>query len=269
MKIIRYVDPEGNIHYGCQAGQESAVRIAGDIFGDYTITGETAAVARLLAPVAARQILCIGRNYLKHAAESGAGAPERPVLFIKNINALNAPDAPIEIPTHLASHEVDYEGELAVIIGRDCKNVSREDALNYVLGYTCSNDVSARDHQKKWGGGQWCRGKSFDTFAPLGPHLITTDGIADPNQLRIRTYLNGTVVQDANTCEMIFDVPALIAYLSGSTTLVAGTVILTGTPEGVGMAAQPSPRWLRPGDEVVVEIEGIGALRNPVRLENQ
>jgi 2-keto-4-pentenoate hydratase/2-oxohepta-3-ene-1,7-dioic acid hydratase in catechol pathway len=137
-----------------------------------------------------------------------------------------------------------------------------------VLGYTCCNDVSARDHQIKLGGGQWCRGKFFDTFAPLGPRLVTADEIPNPHALRSSTVLNGDRVQDSNTSDMIFDVPTLIEYLSGSTTLVPGTVILTGTPQGVGMAAKPSPRWLRPGDKVTIEIEKIGALTNPVVLES-
>ena len=161
---------------------------------------------------------------------------------------------------------VDYECELAVVIGRPCKNVSRANALDYVLGYTCANDVSARDWQVKRGGGQWCRGKFFDTFAPLGPCLVTRDEIPNPNTLRLRTILNGETVQDWNTSDMIFDVPTLIEFLSGSTTLLPGTVILTGTPHGVGMAGKP-PRWLKAGDEVTIEIEKIGALTNPVALE--
>jgi 2-keto-4-pentenoate hydratase/2-oxohepta-3-ene-1,7-dioic acid hydratase in catechol pathway len=167
----------------------------------------------------------------------------------------------------LRSDEVDYECELAVVIGRACKNVSPEHALEYVLGYTCANDVSARDHQIKLGGGQWCRGKFFDTFAPLGPRLVTPAGIPNPNALRIRTELNGETVQDSNTNDMAFDVPALISYLSGSTTLVPGTVILTGTPSGVGIAKKPEPRWLKPGDVVTIEIEKIGRLTNPVAEE--
>ncbi len=176
------------------------------------------------------------------------------------------PGDPILIPTHLASKEVDYECELAVVIKKACKNVSRRDALRFVLGFTCANDVSARDWQKKKGGGQWSRGKSFDTFCPLGPCLVTADEIPDPSGLAIRTILNGETVQDCNTGDMIFDVPALIEFLSGSTTLPAGTVILTGTPHGVGMAAVP-PRWLAPGDTVSVEIDKIGILTNPVQSE--
>jgi 2-keto-4-pentenoate hydratase/2-oxohepta-3-ene-1,7-dioic acid hydratase in catechol pathway len=173
------------------------------------------------------------------------------------------PNAPIVIPKALPSEQVDYECELAVVIGKACKNVSRDDALQYVLGYTCANDVSARDWQLQRGGGQWCRGKFFDTFAPLGPCLVTTDEIPNANELRIKTVLNDEVVQDWNTNDMIFDVPTLIEFLSGSTTLLPGTVILTGTPHGVGMARKP-PRWLRSGDVVTIDIERIGALTNPV-----
>ncbi|MBE2202782.1 MAG: fumarylacetoacetate hydrolase family protein [Chthoniobacterales bacterium] len=266
MKIIRYRDSQGIIHYGSRTGEASAERLAGDPFGGLTETGEAADVAKLLAPIVPAAILCIGLNYKHHAAETKAAIPERPILFVKGINAVQNPGDPIEIPTHFASEEVDYECELAVVIGRSCKNVSRENALDHVLGYTCANDVSARDWQIKKGGGQWCRGKFFDTFAPLGPVLVTREEIPDPNTLAIKTVLNGETVQDWNTNDMVFDVPALIEFLSGSTTLLPGTVILTGTPHGVGMAAKP-PRWLKPGDTVTIEIERIGRLTNPVVLE--
>ena len=267
MKLIRYLDSSGRAHYGSEQTDGSALRIEGDIYGAYRITTERAVVTKLLAPIVPTQILCIGLNYRQHAAETGARPPERPILFVKGINTLQNPGDPIEIPQHLRSDEVDYECELAVVIGKPCKNVSRAKALDYVLGYTCANDVSARDHQIRLGSGQWCRGKFFDTFAPLGPRLVTADEIPNPNALAISTTLNGQRVQGSNTSDMIFDVPALIEYLSGSTTLVPGTVILTGTPQGVGMATKPAPRWLRPGDSVTIEIEKIGALTNPVILE--
>ncbi len=263
MKIIRYSDSTGAIRHAAQQADGTALVIAGDLYGTYRVTDEVAAVAQLLAPVQPTSILCIGLNYRKHAAESGQAPPQRPVLFVKGINAVQHPGAPIVLPRHMRSDEVDYECELAVVIGRACKNVSREQALDYVLGYTCCNDVSARDWQIRLGGGQWCRGKFFDTFAPLGPCLVTTDEIKNPNALGIKTVLNGQTMQDWNTNDMIFDVPALIEFLSGSTTLLPGTVILTGTPHGVGMAQKP-PRWLQPGDVVTIEIEGIGALTNPV-----
>ena len=266
MKIIRYIDAQSATHYAIQHPDGRLERLEGCLYENLNPTGQSAEIAKILAPVAPTQILCIGLNYQKHAAESVAKVPARPVLFMKGINALQNPGDPIEIPVHLASHEVDYECELAVVIGKKCKNVGRAEALDYVLGYTCANDVSARDWQVKWGGGQWCRGKTFDTFCPLGPCLVTPDEIPDPNKLAIRTILNGNTVQDWNTSDMIFDVPAIIEFLSGSTTLLPGTAILTGTPHGVGMARKP-PVWLQPGDSVTIEIEGIGKLTNPVVLE--
>jgi 2-keto-4-pentenoate hydratase/2-oxohepta-3-ene-1,7-dioic acid hydratase in catechol pathway len=279
VKIVRYLDRAGRAHYGSQEGGGGGggdgggggggggiLQIEGDIFGDHAVTRQTAQVERLLAPVEPKQILCIGLNYRRHAQETGATMPDYPILFFKGVNAVQDPGGPIVIPGHLPSAEVDYECELAVVIGRACKNVPRERALDYVLGYTCGNDVSARDWQIRNGGGQWCRGKTFDTFAPLGPCLVTPDDIPNPNALKIATILNGERVQDWTTADMIFDVPRLIEFLSGSTTLVAGTVILTGTPHGVGMAAKP-PRWLAPGDVVTIEIERIGQLTNPVVAE--
>jgi 2-keto-4-pentenoate hydratase/2-oxohepta-3-ene-1,7-dioic acid hydratase in catechol pathway len=266
MKIIRYLDSQGATKYASQAANGAAVEIEGDIYGAHHATGKPADVAKLLAPVVPSSILCIGLNYRHHAEESGAKIPERPILFVKGPNALQNPGDPILIPTAMRSDEVDYECELAVVIGKACKNATRENALDYVLGYTCANDVSARDWQIKWGGGQWCRGKFFDTFAPLGPCLVTPEDIPNPNALKIKTVLNGETVQDWNTDDMIFDVPTLIEFLSGSTTLLPGTVILTGTPQGVGMARKP-PLWLKAGDTVTVEIEKIGALTNPVEDE--
>ena len=267
MKFIRYSDKSGRIHYGAEQSSGPARRIDGDIFGQYRVTQESADIAKLLAPLAPTQILGVGLNYRHHAKESGMKVPEVPVLFVKGLNTLQNPGDPILIPTHLASTEVDYECELAVVIGKACKNVTRARALDYVLGITCANDVSARDWQIKRGGGQWCRGKFFDTFCPLGPRLVTLDEVAGPNQLKIATHLNGETVQDWTTSDMIFDVATLVEFLSGSTTLIPGTVILTGTPHGVGMAAKPQPRWLKPGDEVTIEIEGIGRLTNKVGLE--
>ena len=266
MRIIRYIDTAGETQFGAQHQDGSATRLEGDIFGDYRDTGEAASVKKLLAPVEPRAILCIGLNYRRHAEEGGAAIPENPVVFMKTPSAVQNPDDPIFLPTRLASHEVDYECELAVVIGKSCKNVSRGDALDYVMGYTCANDVSARDWQIKWGGSQWCRGKTFDTFCPLGPYITTVDEITNPNELSIKTILNGKVMQDWNTNDMIFDVPTLIEFLSGSTTLAPGTVILTGTPHGVGFARKP-PIYLKDGDEVIIEIEKIGSLSNPVRNE--
>jgi 2-keto-4-pentenoate hydratase/2-oxohepta-3-ene-1,7-dioic acid hydratase in catechol pathway len=266
MKIIRYQDPQGNIAHAAQPAGGPALKLAGDIYHSPQATKEKADVAKLLAPVVPSSIICIGLNYRRHAGETGAKFPDYPVVFFKGINTLLNPGEAIQIPRHLPSDEVDYECELAVVIGKPCKNAPRSRALEHVLGYTACNDVSARDWQIKRGGGQWCRGKSFDTFSPLGPCLVTPDEIPNPNALAIRTVLNGQVMQDWNTNDMIFDVPTLIEFLSGSTTLLPGTVILTGTPHGVGMAQKP-PRWLRPGDRVNIEIEKIGTLTNPVENE--
>jgi 2-keto-4-pentenoate hydratase/2-oxohepta-3-ene-1,7-dioic acid hydratase in catechol pathway len=266
MRIIRYQDQQGAISYAAQLADDRAFKLVGDIYHEPKVSNEKADVAKLLAPIQPSSIICIGLNYRRHAQETGAKIPEFPVVFFKGINTLLNPGEPILLPTHLKSDEVDYECELAVVIGRPCKNVSQQNALNYVLGYTCCNDVSARDWQIKRGGGQWSRGKSFDTFSPLGPVLVTRDEIPNPNELKIRTVLNDQVMQDWNTNDMIFDVPALVEFLSGSTTLLPGTVILTGTPHGVGMAQKP-PRWLKPGDSVSIEIEKIGTLTNLVTEE--
>jgi 2-keto-4-pentenoate hydratase/2-oxohepta-3-ene-1,7-dioic acid hydratase in catechol pathway len=266
MKLIRYQDSTGHIGHAAQQADGVALKIAGDMFGHYTVTQAKADVHKLLAPVVPTVFFCLGLNYRRHAEETGAKIPEFPVLFMKGPNAVQNPGDPILLPTRLKSDEVDYECELAVVIGKLAKNVAKKDALNHVLGYTCANDVSARDWQTKRGGSQWCRGKTFDTFAPLGPCLVTPDEIPNPNTLAIKTVLNGAVMQEANTNDMIFDVPTVIEFLSGSTTLLPGTVILTGTPSGVGMARKP-PVWLKPGDAVTIEIEKIGALTNPVQDE--
>jgi len=263
MKIIRYQDSHGTTHLGVRHVDDRITRLDGELFGELHDTGEAAELAKLLSPVAPADILCIGLNYRRHAEEGNNPIPEHPVLFMKTSTAVQHPGEPIVLPRKLRSDAVDYECELAVVIGRACHNVSRDDALDYVLGYTCANDVSARDWQIKWGGGQWCRGKTFATFCPLGPCLVTADEIPNPNSLSIRTVLNGEVMQDWNTDDMIFDVPTLIEFLSGSTILAPGTVILTGTPHGVGAARNPRV-YLKDGDTVTIEIEGIGALTNPV-----
>ncbi len=266
MKIVRYQNPKGEIGYAAQNPDGSYSRVAGDIFGRFAAREDRVEVARLLAPVAPPTIWCIGLNYRHHAQEAGMQVPERPVVFSKGANALQDPGAPIAIPAGAASTEIDYEGELVIVIGKRCKNVAPDKAGEYVLGYTCGNDVSSRDWQLRLGGTQWCRGKSFDTFAPIGPCVVTADSIRNPNALRIQTLLNGEVMQDSNTSDMIFNCAELVAFLSQSTTLMPGTVIFTGTPQGIGMARKP-PRWLVPGDDVSVVIEGIGTLANRVESE--
>ena len=266
MKVIRYADPEGELSFA-QLGEAGPPTVLQYIDGVFAETGEPAEVNHQLWPVDVQTIFAIGLNYRAHAAESGQAPPEHPMVFMKPVTALQATGREIVLPRKLASHRVDYEGELAVVIGRTCRNVDRAEALEYVAGYTVANDVSARDWQLQWGGGQFCKGKGFDTFCPLGPCLVTADELPDPSGLRLVTTLNGEVMQDGSTRDMIFDVPTLIEFLSGSTTLLPGTVILTGTPAGVGDGRRP-PRYLQPGDVVEVTIDGIGTLRNTVVEES-
>jgi 2-keto-4-pentenoate hydratase/2-oxohepta-3-ene-1,7-dioic acid hydratase in catechol pathway len=265
MRIVRFQSGK-EIHTGQQVDGNTALRIDGDLFGSFKVTDQRLRIDKLLAPFVPTDILCIGLNYREHAKERGALLPENPVLFIKSGNTLNHPMAPIPLPK--LSTQVDYECELAVIVGKTTRNIPRDRALDCVFGYTAANDVSARDWQreKSLGGGQWARGKSFDGFCPLGPCIVTADEIANPNALRIKTILNGKVMQDHTTGDMIFDVPALIQSLSSTMTLRPGTLILTGTPQGVGFARTP-PVFLKDGDNVVVELEKIGRLENPVRAE--
>ena len=266
MRIIRFLDTLNQIHHGVEQADGTALRIEGDILANHVVTHQKIPVKKLLAPLKPAAILCIGLNYLKHMAEMGSPRPQFPVMFMKNPASVQNPGDPILIPTHLKSEQVDWECELAIVIGKCVKNATRASALEGVLGYTAACDVSARDWQKDWGGGQFCRGKSFDTFCPLGPALVTRDEVPNPNALRLRTLVNGEVRQDSNTSDMIFDVPAIVEFLSGSTTLLPGTVILTGTPGGVGMGMKP-PRYLQAGDQVSVILENIGELSNPVATE--
>jgi 2-keto-4-pentenoate hydratase/2-oxohepta-3-ene-1,7-dioic acid hydratase in catechol pathway len=262
MKIVRHVTPNGPAYAALQP-DGSYMEVAGNLYTSYGPTFRVVKLGKILAPVEPPNILAIGLNYRKHAEEGGKGIPDKPMLFMKSTNSIQHPGDPIMIPKKLASTEVDYECELAVVIGKACKNATRANALDYVLGYTAANDISARDWQFKWNGGQFCQGKGFDTFCPMGPFLMTRDEIPNPNALRIKTVLNGQVMQDCNTNDMVFDVPALIEFLSGSKTLLPGTVILTGTPHGVGFARKP-PVFLKAGDVITVDIERIGALTNPV-----
>jgi 2-keto-4-pentenoate hydratase/2-oxohepta-3-ene-1,7-dioic acid hydratase in catechol pathway len=216
--------------------------------------------ARLLAPVPRPgKLIAIGLNYRDHAAESKMPIPESPVVFSKFTTSVIGPDEPVVLPA--ASKQVDYEAELAVVIGRRAKNVQREGALDYVLGYTNINDVSARDLQ--FADGQWQRGKSCDTFAPIGESIVTTDEVPDPHKLSIKLRLNRETMQDSNTEQLIFGVPELIAFLSETITLEPGDVIATGTPPGVGFARQP-PVFLKHGDVMEVEIEKLGTLHSPI-----
>jgi 2,4-diketo-3-deoxy-L-fuconate hydrolase len=214
---------------------------------------------RISKPFHPKNIICVGLNYKDHAEESNIPLPTQPVIFAKWTHSAGGPDDPIILPPDTS--EVDYEAELAVIIGRRCKGVSSENALEYVAGYACMNDVSARDFQRT--DGQWVRAKSQDTFGPFGPYLVTRDEIADPQKLPIRCILNGRVLQNSDTSKMIFTIKELIAFISRGITLNPGDIISTGTPHGVGFAQKP-PVFLKPGDSVTIEIDGVGRLTNAV-----
>jgi 2-keto-4-pentenoate hydratase/2-oxohepta-3-ene-1,7-dioic acid hydratase in catechol pathway len=259
MKLVRFLTTDTRVCTGRLHEDRTAEPLVGDLSGDLTFAKERVPVVKLLAPVEPPNIFAIGRNYRAHAAETGARIPEHPLVFMKATTALNGPGAAIVLPP-AAPHEVDFEAELAIVIARTARRVPPQAALDHVLGYTCANDVSARDCQRS--DKQWTRAKGFDTFCPLGPWLVTADEL-DPDRCAIRSRLNGDVMQDANTGDMIRSCRQLISFLSHQFTLPPGTVILTGTPEGVGMARTP-PVFLRDGDQIEIEIEGIGTLVNHV-----
>ncbi len=217
---------------------------------------------RLKAPVPDPQkVICVGLNYRDHARESGSEVPDEPLFFNKFPTAVIGPDEPIELPP--VSEQVDYEAELVVVIGRGGKRIGRSKGYEHIAGYTCGHDVSARDWQLFKPGKQWLCGKSFDTFAPIGPAIVSRDAVPDPHSLDIRFRLNGQVLQESNTRELIFPVDELVAYISQVATLQPGDLIFTGTPPGVGFARKPQ-LFLKPGDVCEVEIERLGVLRNPV-----
>jgi len=252
VRIARYTTGEDPTFGLVDGAGEKIAEISGDpLYTKIELTGVTTTVdeVRLLAPVIPRsKIVGIGRNYADHAAELGNDVPERPLMFLIPNTAVVGPGDPVVMPSH--SQRVDYEGELAVVIGRMCKDVEPEDARSVIFGYTCANDVTARDLQKS--DGQWARAKGFDTSCPLGP-WIETD--LDPTHQRVVTRVDGAAVQDGTTQDMIFDVATLVSYVSKAFTLLPGDVILTGTPEGVGP--------VEPGQRVSVEIGDIGVLDNP------
>jgi 2-keto-4-pentenoate hydratase/2-oxohepta-3-ene-1,7-dioic acid hydratase in catechol pathway len=220
---------------------------------------------QLLAPIPnPEKVICIGLNYADHAAESGAAIPNEPVVFNKFPTAVSAPGAPIVLPK--VTEKVDYEAELVVVIGVGGRHIPVEQAYSHVAGYTCGHDVSARDWQLQKPGGQWLLGKTFDTFAPFGPALVMSDEVSDPGNLNIALRIDGVTLQNSNTRQLIFSIDQLISYVSGVCTLKPGDVIFTGTPPGVGAARKP-PIFLRPGNRVEVEIEGLGVLENPVVAE--
>jgi 2-keto-4-pentenoate hydratase/2-oxohepta-3-ene-1,7-dioic acid hydratase in catechol pathway len=255
--------------FSCGSGCFDAARTALDYaarltdgMGTRGIFYEEREITRRAPITRPSKIICLGLNYRDHAIESGAKIPTEPVVFSKYPTAVIGPNAPIKLPPD--SQEVDFEAELVFVIGRGGRNIPEGDAMLHVAGYTCGHDVSARDYQIKRGGGQWMIGKTFDTFAPMGPALVTPDELPDPHHLRIRCRVNGQTMQDSNTEQMIFNVPQVIAYLSRVMTLEAGDVVFTGTPPGVGFARDP-PIFLRDGDVAEIEIDGIGILRNPVQ----
>ncbi|MCE5236916.1 fumarylacetoacetate hydrolase family protein [bacterium] len=256
MKIARF-EYQNETRQGIVEGQEIELLA----LADQSRTGQVVKLSegRLLAPVCPPNVIALGLNYRKHAVESQMKLPERPLMFLKATTSVIGPNDPIVLP-HMAPTEVDYEAELCLVIGKTARNVSEAEALEYVMGYTCGNDVSARDCQIRLDGGQWARGKSFDSFCPLGPWIETE---LDPDNVAIGSRLNGQVMQASNTSDLIFNCRQLVSYLSHSLTLLPGTVIMTGTPEGVGFVRQP-PVYMQAGDVIEIEIEGIGVLRNPV-----
>jgi len=268
MKIIRFVSKEGKVLYGVYHPDtpDSATVIETDMSGVYQATSLKKEIKKLLPPIIPTNILALGINYKKHGDETAMSYPEQPILFIKATSSVVGHEGPIILPA-AGPKAVDYEAELAVIIGQEAKNISPEEAMGFILGYTCANDVSARDWQFDKQKGQWARGKSFDTFCPLGPWIITKDEITDPDNLAIRAILNGQTVQEARTSDMIFNIQTIVSNLSRSMTLLPGTVILTGTPEGVGFTRLP-PLFLKAGDIISIEIEKIGTLTNTVIKED-
>ena len=256
MKLFRIRDESGRVVYAAEV--DGALRLVeGDPLGVWEVTGRQAVATKVLAPLDPPAIFAIGRNYRAHAEETDSPVPEHPVVFAKAITSVIATGDSVVLPA-AGGNCVDYEAELAVVIGTTCRDVPAADAREVILGYTVANDVSARDWQKALG--QWVRAKSFDTFCPLGP-CIQTD--LDPFDVRVTSTLNGKVMQDARTSEMIFPVDCLLEFLSADLTLRAGTVLLTGTPSGVGVARTPQV-FLRPGDTITCFVEGIGELANPV-----
>ena len=262
MKIAR-VQHSNGISYA-EVEEDTVSIITGNIFGEYEQTDERISLGNvtLMAPVQPRQIVAIGLNYRQHALETKKPLPDHPLVFLKGVNALTGPNTSIVLPA-MAPDEVDYEAELVIVIGKACKNVSESQVSEYILGYTCGIDVSARDCQLRKDR-QWARGKSFDTFAPIGPWIVTD---LDGDNLDISLKLNDTVMQESNTSDLIFSCTTLVSYLSQCMTLYPGSIIMTGTPSGVGVARTP-PVFLKEGDSVEVEIEEIGTLTAHVRKED-
>ena len=265
MKYLRCIHPDyGNEPFWADCDGDELDVCDGHILTGLQATGrrlDAGAVERYLPPVDPPNVFAVGANYIEHCRETNATPPSLPLVFIKATSSVTAHEQPILLPSGHPD-EVDYEAELAVVIGRPAKGVKAENALDYVLGYTCAHDVSARDVQKRIDR-QWARAKSFDTFCPLGPFLETA---FDPSDVRVRLRLNGEEMQNQSTADMTFDVGRIIEFISADITLAPGTVILTGTPSGVGFSRQP-PVFLCDGDVAEVDVEGLGVLRNRVRKQ--
>ena len=264
MRIVRIVDQKGTTVFAVKHSDGKLTRLSGNLYGQYQDSGEKVEAQKYLAPIEPAAIIGIGLNYHDFAEFVGAAIPEYTIVFMKNPATLVGPEDNIAIPDCCMNPpQADFEAELAVVIGKPAKNVSIENAFDYVLGYTVTNDVTARTWLTLDGAKQWVRGKSFDTFTVLGPELVTKDEISNPQNLSVKSVLNGKPMQDSNTSKMIFSVAQLIAYLSEGTTLLPGTVILTGTPKGVGVNQDPKV-FLKPGDVIEVSVGGIGTLTNSV-----
>jgi 2-keto-4-pentenoate hydratase/2-oxohepta-3-ene-1,7-dioic acid hydratase in catechol pathway len=262
-RFARVRTPDGLIHYSVVGPDQQMQIMQGDPWSEWRLTGKSLPVSevRLLAPVSPPNIVAYGLNYRGHARESNMALPKQPLFFLKATSSVCGSGDTILLP-RMAQSEVDYECELVIVMGKSAHNVPESDVLNYVLGYTCGNDVSARDCQLRLDS-QWARGKSFDTFCPLGPWIETE---LDPDHAGIRTRLNGQVMQESNTDDLIFACRELVSFASRAMTLLPGTIIMTGTPSGVGFARKP-PVYLKPGDVVEIQIDGIGTLVNPVAAE--
>ena len=261
MRIVRF-SKDDQVYHG-KIVDDSIYYIRGDIFNQFEVTTkkENLDSVKILSPVTPINIIAIGRNYKGHAQEINSNLPKKPLLFLKATSSVIGHKDEIILPD-AAPNEVDFEAELAVVIGKEAKNLEINEVDDYILGYTCANDISARDCQKRLDK-QWARAKSFDTFCPLGPWIETQ--LSQPNNSRITSKLNGKIMQDSNTNKLIFNTKELVSYCSKNFTLLPGTIIMTGTPEGVGYARDPQV-FLKPGDEIEIEIEGIGKLYNKVQV---
>ena len=260
MRIVRFLDKEGQVHFGTNQSGNSAELLEGDLFDSIERTGRRIEIDSLLAPFVPVNIFGIGLNYRDSLQQMGAPEPQIPVVFMKPTTAVANPGDPVQLPDCCTEGpEVDFEAELAVIIGRAVRDIPASRAMDHIFGYTAANDITAR----KWTKKTRTRGKGFDGFCPLGPAMVTIDEIPDPQNLGLRTRVNGHLMQDSSTREMLFSVAELVSYLSQDTTLLPGTLILTGTPAGAGFASDP-PQFLKSGDLVEIEVEGIGSLSNRV-----